>query len=505
MRSTRTCSTSLSRSIVVALVSLFGFLAFTGSVALAAKPAPAKRSHSVVPTVSVDKTSPGKVVVYVRAPKNATTRLEVDPCPYAETSQAVCAKASYPTADKVVGRRAQVLTYLVSVSPNQRVEGTLTVLVPTTSKSGAQTKLEYQSTLQVSQRGASAKPVILYAELGLVKQAKTMTYVPQASRPAVSTAPPQASVSIGSLSNASTSLTLSSSPALSANYSFVGLPVSTSNGEWVSSAPITFSYQWYDEDSYGTVTRIAGATQNTYLPKASDQGHYLVALVTATNGSNTISVWSNYAGSPVEFFGTSISWEGSLAVGNTVFAGDPYNYYGSSLVITNVGYQWQRCDSIGNCTNIAGATTSSYVLQTSDVGDTVLAIISGTVNGTVIAGPSGMTNEPTTALPLVPENTSIPIISDNGVPIVDSQTVPEVGDVLTTTDGTWSSQSPITYSYQWYGCLDIGQCGPIDGATSSSYTVPAWEQGYAFFAVVKATNQYENNSVDSNETAHNAG
>ena len=147
----------------------FSLSLLIGSTAVAQAATPAKR---VTPSVKISKAAPGKVVIYVRASKNTNARLEVTPCPYASTAQSACAKAEYPTVHRVISKRAEVLTYLVSVSPNEREEGTLTLLVPVKTKTGASVNLEYVSTIQVEQRSATTKPVILYTKPTLVKQAK---------------------------------------------------------------------------------------------------------------------------------------------------------------------------------------------------------------------------------------------------------------------------------------------------------------------------------------------
>ena len=46
---------------------------------------------------------------------------------------------------------------------------------------------------------------------------------------------------------------------------------------------------------------------------------------------------------------------------------------------TSFSYVWRDCDaSGGNCVDIAGATGSSYVLQSADVGHTVRAVVTAT-------------------------------------------------------------------------------------------------------------------------------
>jgi hypothetical protein len=50
-------------------------------------------------------------------------------------------------------------------------------------------------------------------------------------------------------------------------------------------------------------------------------------------------------------------------------------------------YQWRSCDSGGlNCSDIGGATNNSYTLQGTDIGTTVIAVVTGTnVDGSASA------------------------------------------------------------------------------------------------------------------------
>ena len=60
------------------------------------------------------------------------------------------------------------------------------------------------------------------------------------------------------------------------------------------------------------------------------------------------------------------------------------------------------------------------------------------------------------------------------------------GSTLTVSTGSWS-RAPTGYAYQWDRCW-LGVCLPIAGATSSSYTVPAADDGAILYAVVTASN-----------------
>ena len=62
-----------------------------------------------------------------------------------------------------------------------------------------------------------------------------------------------------------------------------------------------------------------------------------------------------------------------------------------------------------------------------------------------------------------------------------------MGDVLSATNGIWSSE--ILYGYQWEDCNAEGkECTAILGATNSSYTVRASDAGHTLVAQVTATN-----------------
>ncbi len=91
--------------------------------------------------------------------------------------------------------------------------------------------------------------------------------------------------------------------------------------------------------------------------------------------------------------------------------------------------------------------------------------------------PSGAVHEdiapPAPADPVAPSNTNAPVVSGTLT----------VGEVLTTTDGTWDGDPTITYEYQW-----IRSGVNIDGEIGSTYTLVEDDVGERIKCAVTATN-----------------
>ena len=154
---------------------------------------------------------------------------------------------------------------------------------------------------------------------------------------------------------------------------------------------------------------------------------------------------------------------------------------------TSYAYQWQKCAS-GTCQNISGATSGSYTLQSSDVGSAIDVVVTATN-----AGGSGSATSTQTAVVSAPSSTAAPTISGSA-PTISGSAVQ--GQTLTVSNGTWTN-SPASYAYQWQHCPLTAPCSNISGATSSSYTPVAGDQGDNLVAVVTATNASGSNSAYS--------
>jgi phosphodiesterase/alkaline phosphatase D-like protein len=76
-------------------------------------------------------------------------------------------------------------------------------------------------------------------------------------------------------------------PALSGSF-FVGQTLTCSTGTWTGDPVITYTYQWRNAG-----VNIGGATTNSYVVQAGDDGDVLDCVVTGTNGVGNSSVASN--------------------------------------------------------------------------------------------------------------------------------------------------------------------------------------------------------------------
>ena len=138
-------------------------------------------------------------------------------------------------------------------------------------------------------------------------------------------------------------------------------------------------------------------------------------------------------------------------------------------------YQWKR-----NGSNIGGATNSTYVTVVADS----TANITCVVTATNTAGSGTATSNTLTMANYTPVNSVAPAVTGTAV----------VGQTLTTTNGTWTN-SPSTYTYQWYrGASSIG------GATSSTYVLVSADAGQNIKCTVTASNGLSA-SADSNTIA----
>jgi hypothetical protein len=150
-----------------------------------------------------------------------------------------------------------------------------------------------------------------------------------------------------------------------------GITLTTSTGSW-NGNPTSYSYAWQDCDGSGaSCTNITNASASSYVLGSSDVGHTIRAVVRATNAAGSASaissptaVVTSPAAAPTNTALPQISGTptqgNALTTSNGSWNGNPTSYT----------YAWQDCSG-STCSNISGASSSSYTLQSSDVGDTV--------------------------------------------------------------------------------------------------------------------------------------
>ena len=154
---------------------------------------------------------------------------------------------------------------------------------------------------------------------------------------------------------------------------------------------------------------------------------------------------------------------GTLSVGQTLNASsgtwDP--------ALTNApSYQWYRCVSqnVATCSQISGATTSSYLLTNTDGANYLQVQVTALNAGGGTTVTSAITGRVTTQ----PSSTSPPIISG----------AIAVGSTLTLVSGNWTDLViPFYYSYSWQSCTTavVSTCTDIPGATTNTFVVTTKE------------------------------
>ena len=130
---------------------------------------------------------------------------------------------------------------------------------------------------------------------------------------------------------------------------------------------------------------------------------------------------------------------------------------------TSYGYQWQHCSS--GCSNITGATGSTYMLQASDVGYTIDVVVTATNAG---GSASGHLRKDEAVKLAAPTNTTAPTVSGTA----------QQGQTLTTSNGSWTGARPRT-PISGRTAIPRGAIAPASVARrSSSYTLVSGDVGH---------------------------
>jgi hypothetical protein len=160
----------------------------------------------------------------------------------------------------------------------------------------------------------------------------------------------------------------------------VGRVLQGDRGSWSNAQ--SFAYRWMRCDPNGGApdasdcAPISEATGTNYRIRSADRGFRIRFRVTASNADGSTVAASNPtarvaaadgAGAPTNVERPTIS--GTPAPGNRLQA-NRGTWNGDEPM--TFGFRWLRCDAQGNtCSDIAGATDSTYVVQSEDLGRTL--------------------------------------------------------------------------------------------------------------------------------------
>jgi hypothetical protein len=200
-----------------------------------------------------------------------------------------------------------------------------------------------------------------------------------------------------------------------------------------------------------------------------------VALVLAAAlavGAAAFSTTATGAGGPANVTPPAVS--GTAQAGQTLMATQ-----GTwATPPTSITYAWQRCSDTGTaCASIDGATSSSYVPTSADVGNTDRVLVTATDAG-------GFTDTPSAVTAIIISGAG----PQNSVPPTVSGT-PTEGQTLVAANGTWAGTAPITFTYVWSRCDTTGAaCAPITGATNNTYVLTSADIAKTIRLAVTAKN-----------------
>ena len=249
-------------------------------------------------------------------------------------------------------------------------------------------------------------------------------------------------------------------------------------GAWSGTVPINYAYQWKRCNTTGaSCVNIPGAGTTSYTLTSTDVGQTIRFQVTASNqASGSVIATSAQTGvvgaDPPSNTGLPVV-TGFTQDGQTLSASQG-SWDGTAPL--SLSYQWQRCDPLGTCTDIMGATSQSYRLVSADVGATVRVTVTASNGAGSISAASDPTNSIVAAGPL---STAAPAVSGTA----------KDGQTLTSSTGAWSGTTPQTYTYEWLRCDAAGaSCAVIPGATGNTYTAVSDDVGSTLKSRVTATN-----------------
>lgn len=268
----------------------------------------------------------------------------------------------------------------------------------------------------------------------------------------------------------------------------------TTTGTW-HGATTGFTYRWQQCNSSGaSCIDIGGATNSSYAVLASDVGHTLRSIVTATfraggtasatSAATSVVVASGVVNPPSNSVYPSVNILTPVDSEAPMVGGSVSASVGtwSGTFPQTYTYQWKRCaadDPLNApCFNIPGATFNTLTVPASAYGQRLRVAVTAK-NAAATVTQNSEATEVVTAIR--PRLTGTPPIL--GLNVVDQ--------TLSVATGVWEGSTPLTYKYEWRRCDAPGtlpSCVPIAGATTSTYVPKVADIGFTLRVYITATN-----------------
>ena len=241
---------------------------------------------------------------------------------------------------------------------------------------------------------------------------------------------------------------------------------------------VSYRYQWMANDGT-TDTEIDDATDSTYTLVFADQGKTIKVKVSFTDDADNDESLTSVAtvaiaAAPNREATGKPAIGGMPQVGQTLTA-DPSNISDlDGITKATFAYQWR-----GGGLTIIGANRSTYTLTASDQGKTITVRVTFTDDRNSI---ESRTSNATTAVAAAPNRQATGQPTIGGTPQVDLTLTADTSPI-DDEDGLTN----VSYRYQW-----VAGGSDIDGATSSTYTLAASEQGQTIQVKVTFTDDRNN-------------
>jgi len=240
----------------------------------------------------------------------------------------------------------------------------------------------------------------------------------------------------------------------------VGGTLAVSTGTWIGT-PASNTYQWQSSVNGSDWDSISGATSATFVVQAIQAGLYLRAQVFGNKTSAASVVYKITAAT------LSTAMVPALNIQNTVVPVVSGAWTEGTTISTTTGswsttgtftYQWQSSSDNSTWADISAATSTSFVLTSSQASKYVrVQVINTSTSG------SGIAYSAPRSKVGAPFNTVLPTISG---------TV-KIGSTQTAANGTWTN-TPTSYAYQWQKSADGISWIDLSGETNSTY-VPTFD------------------------------